>query len=87
VEQITFSGPYAASVEQPVLYITERAVFKLVPEGLELIEIAPGLNIEKDILQHMDFTPVMKNVQTMPKEIFLPEWGKLGALLSKGEEK
>jgi len=53
-----------------VLYITERAVFKLTKEGLELIEIAPGVDIEKDILAHMDFTPICKNYKLMDSSIF-----------------
>ncbi|HCL57351.1 MAG TPA: acyl CoA:acetate/3-ketoacid CoA transferase [Spirochaetia bacterium] len=60
VEHKTFSGEYANQVNQPVLYITERAVFKLTPEGLELIEIAPGIDIKTQILPHMDFTPIIK---------------------------
>ncbi|SPF48321.1 Acetate CoA-transferase YdiF [Syntrophobacter sp. SbD1] len=61
VLQKTFSGRHAAKANQPVLYVTERCVFSLCAEGLELIEIAPGIDLEKDILSHMDFKPVMKS--------------------------
>lgn len=60
VEQITFSGPYAIGKGQPVRYVTERCVFALTPEGMELAEVAPGIDIDKDILSRMDFVPVMK---------------------------
>ena len=70
VEQITFSGAYAASIGQPVLYVTERAVFQLTAEGVELIEIAPGVDLQKDILDQMEFTPIMKQVKEMDPRIF-----------------
>ena len=70
VEQVTFSGAYAQEKGQPVLYITERAVFKLTPEGVELTEIAPGVDLQKDILDQMDFKPIMKDVKTMDGRIF-----------------
>lgn len=72
VEQITFSGPYAVSKGLDVLYITERCVFRLVNEGLELIEIAPGIDIDKDILSQMEFRPVInKPPKLMDPRIFM----------------
>ena len=79
VEQVTFSGEYAQSVGQPVLYITERAVFRLTSEGVELIEVAPGVDIDKDILAHMGFKPIIKDVKLMDERIFREE--KMGLTL------
>ncbi len=74
VEQITFSGDYANKVGQDVLYITERAVFKLTPQGMELIEIAPGMNLQNDILAQMDFDPIIsKDLKEMDARIFMPQ--------------
>jgi len=73
VEQITFSGKYAAAKSQPVIYVTERCVFQLTPDGLELIEVAPGINIEKHILAHMDFAPIINKPIPMDRRIFLDE--------------
>jgi len=73
VEQITFSGKYAQETNQNVLYVTERAVFKLTPEGVALIEIAPGVDLEKDILQQMDFKPIIGEYKLMDERIFRPE--------------
>lgn len=81
VEQISFSGAYAARTGQPVLYITERAVFRLVDGGLELIEIAPGIDLEKDVLAQMEFRPLMRNVKTMDPAFFAQTWGGLKGLL------
>lgn len=60
VEQITFSGKYAQKIKQPVMYITERAVFELKDDGVYLTEIAPGVDLQKDILDLMDFKPKME---------------------------
>lgn len=71
VEQITFSGEYARDVNQQVLYITERAVFKLTKAGVELVEIAPGVDLKKDILDQMDFEPIMPaELKIMDRRIF-----------------
>ncbi len=59
VEQRTFSGPQAVQKGKTVLYVTERCVFRLCAQGLELIEIAPGVDLQKDILDQMDFVPHM----------------------------
>ncbi len=74
VEHTTFSGEYAADMEQPVLYITERCVFQLTKEGLLLTEIAPGVDIEKDIFANMDFKPIIKGApKLMDERIFRDE--------------
>jgi propionate CoA-transferase len=71
VDQITFSGLYARSIKQSVLYITERAVFELGDDGVELKEIAPGIDLEKDILDHMGFQPIIPgDLGVMDAEIF-----------------
>ncbi|MCU0894688.1 MAG: malonate decarboxylase subunit alpha [Rhodospirillales bacterium] len=73
VGQVTFSGEYAAEIGQPILYVTERCVFHLTKRGLELREVAPGIDIERDILAHMAFEPVIRSVQPMDPRIFRPE--------------
>jgi propionate CoA-transferase len=74
VEHRTFSGPQAAKWGKSVLYITERCVFKLTAEGLELIEIAPGIDLQKDILDKMEFRPLMpREPQLMDARIFTDE--------------
>jgi propionate CoA-transferase len=70
VEHRTFSGPYSAQRSQPVLYVTERCVFSLTPDGLELVEVAPGIDIERDILARMEFRPIIRNPAIMDQRIF-----------------
>ncbi|MGC3965241.1 MAG: CoA-transferase [Rhodocyclaceae bacterium] len=71
VERITFAGRFARQSGQEVLYVTERAVFRLTEAGLKIIEIAPGIDIERDILPCMDFRPVWDNPAQMPAASFL----------------
>ncbi len=74
VEQITFSGELGAQRRQEVLYITERAVFRLVPEGIELTEIAPGIDLETDILAQMEFKPMISGeLKSINDKYFRPE--------------
>lgn len=71
VQQITFSGKVAYDSNQEVWYVTERAVFKLVKDGLELVEIAPGIDLQKDILDQMEFKPIIsENLKEMDSRIF-----------------
>ncbi len=73
VEHRTFSGEYAARRGQSVLYVTERCVFSLTPDGLELMEVAPGVDLERDILARMDFSPVVREPRPMDARIFSAE--------------
>lgn len=74
VQQITFSGEYAKDIKQEVLYITERAVFKLSEKGLVLTEIAPGIDLQIDVLDQMEFPPIVSpNLKIMDARIFKPE--------------
>ena len=71
IRQVTFNGPAAVAAGKRVLYITERCVFKLTGDGLLLTEIAPGVDLEKDILAHMDFRPLISDqLQLMDPRIF-----------------
>ncbi len=83
VEQVTFSGKTAQMHNLLVFYLTERCVFALTSDGIELIEIAPGIDLERDILAQMDFKPIIKNPVLMDERIFkLPLMGLKEHLLS-----
>ncbi len=75
VEQVSFSAKRSRQMGQTVLYVTERAVFRLTDETLELIEIAPGIDLEKQVLGLMPFEPVVRSVRPMPAHVFEPPKG------------
>ncbi len=68
VRHITFSGARARETGQEVLYVTERAVFRLVPEGIALVEVAPGIDPQTDVIDRMGFRPIVGEVGTMAVE-------------------
>ncbi|WP_342153870.1 acyl CoA:acetate/3-ketoacid CoA transferase [Methylorubrum sp. SB2] len=70
VEQITFSGAYAAERGQPVLYVTERCVLRRTAAGMELVEVAPGIDIDRDILGQMEFAPIVNDPKPMDAWLF-----------------
>lgn len=72
VEQISFSAHRARQLGQVVLYVTERAVFRLVDGGIELIEVAPGIDVHTQVLGQMDFKPIVRDVRPMPDHLFEP---------------
>ncbi|MBT6139314.1 MAG: acyl CoA:acetate/3-ketoacid CoA transferase [Rhodospirillaceae bacterium] len=73
IGQVTFSGPRAAAQGRPVHYVTERCVFTLRPDGLELTEVAPGIDIRSQILELLPFTPILDDPIPMSAAIFQPE--------------
>ena len=74
VEQLSYNGDYGWERGQEVLYVTERAVFRRVADGLELAEVAPGIDVERDILAHMGFKPrIADNCREMDARLFRPE--------------
>lgn len=75
VECISFSGKYASKVNQEVIYVTERAVFKLINGRMTVTEIAPGIDLHKDVINQMDFIPeISDNLKTMDEGLFYEKW-------------
>ncbi len=80
VEQVTFSGEYATSISQPVMFITERAVFELKEGQMVITEIAPGIDLKKDVLAYMDFKPLIADdLKIMDEDIFQDTWELLAS--------
>lgn len=78
IEQITFSGSRAGRERRNILYVTERCVFRLRENGLELTEVAPGIDMQKQILDLLPFTPIINDVHQMKPELF--QEGRLGLI-------
>jgi len=77
IDQISFSAPEAVRKGQEVFYVTERAVFKLIDGKVTLIELAEGLDMQKDVLDFMDFKPeISPDLKPMPAFCF--EEGSIG---------
>lgn len=70
VEQVSFSARLAAAEHRSALYVTERAVFRLENGAVTLVEVAEGLDPERDVIAHMDFRPVVADVRPMPQIVF-----------------
>ncbi|CCC80816.1 acyl CoA:acetate/3-ketoacid CoA transferase [Thermoproteus tenax] len=70
VYKIVFSGRYAIEEGKEVFFFTERATFSLTPRGLKLLDIAPGVDLDRDVLGKMGFVPVMDKIESMPEEVF-----------------
>jgi propionate CoA-transferase len=84
VQQVTYSGALAAQNGQRALYITERAVFRRNEAGkLELVEVAPGIDLDRDIFAQMQFRPaVSSDLREMDARIFRPEAMGLAAIIA-----
>lgn len=85
LEQVSYNGQFAQERNQEALYITERAVFRRGKEGIELIEIAPNIDLDRDILAHMDFKPhIAHDLKIMDSRLFREEkMGLVGDLAGK----
>ncbi|NIF52316.1 CoA-transferase [Burkholderia sp. Ax-1724] len=84
LQQVSYNGPFARERNQTTLFVTERAVFRTIDGGLELIEIAPGIDLERDILTHMAFRPAISpDLKLMDERLFRPEPMGLDAAMSE----
>jgi propionate CoA-transferase len=74
VEQICYNGAFAREQGREAIFVTERAVFRVGPDGLELFEVAPGIDVERDVVARMAFRPsIAKDLRPMDARLFAPE--------------
>lgn len=86
VQQISYNGKLAFERGQNMYYVTERAVFRLTEEGPVLIEVAKGVDLQKDILDQMEFVPkIAENLQYTPTELYFPEPFGLKSIIHKNK--
>jgi propionate CoA-transferase len=84
LEQITYNGKFASQQGQEVIYVTERAVFRLDGSGLALVEVAPGIDVERDIVAQMGFRPAISaDLRDMDARLFRPDPMGLGDEIMK----
>ena len=84
IEQICYNATFAAEQGRRALFVTERALFRATRTGLELIEIAPGIDVERDVLAHMSFRPaIADDLKLMDARLFMPQPMGLAASASK----
>jgi propionate CoA-transferase len=84
LQQITYSGPFARERGQTTVFVTERAVFRGMAGGLELVELAPGVDLERDVFGQMDFRPkVSAELRPMDGRLFRPELMNLKADMAR----
>lgn len=88
VQQISYNGKIAGDMKQNMVYVTERAVFRLTPEGPMLVEIAKGIDLQKDILDQMDFKPLIADdLKYTDTRIYMEEWSGLKEIINKKRQK
>ena len=88
VQQISYNGKMAGKMKQNMVYVTERAVFRLTEQGPMLVEIAKGVDLQKDILDQMDFKPLIADdLKYTDTRIYLEKWSGLKEIIQKGKRR
>lgn len=88
VQQISYNGKIAGQIKQNMVYVTERAVFQLTPDGPLLVEIAKGIDLQRDVLEKMDFMPlVADDLKYTDTSIYLEKWMGLKDILQTKKQR